>query len=174
MTHVDKDCAWFFALHFGGRKEWTVREWHIGAKAAGKRASLGDFFDAKERFQDQLQAGELLLWPPWLPHAARVLDENTYSINGHTQLVLEGSAERNRAAQRALDAKHLAQPAACQGSESDESKYLFGDNPAEGDGDDAEGRQDEMMSMEEATSIQPTNIDSIGQRTASAPQYEDL
>jgi len=145
MTHLDKDCTWFFAAHFGGRKQWTIREWHIGATAGEKKVPLGEFFDGKERFQAEVQAGEVLLWPPWLPHAARVLDEATYSINGRVQLIT-GEERPPRIRQRALEAKHLAQPPACQGTQEQEAKYVFGDNMAE-----AEAREAEMMPMEEAT-----------------------
>lgn len=129
-----------------------MREWHRGATAGGKNVTLGEHFDGKERFQAKLQGGEMLLWPPWLPHSARVLDADTYSINGHTLLLGTGQKAPTREVQRALEAKRLTQPAACQDTEDQESKYLYGDNMDEVQADaEAAAKEAEMMSMEEAT-----------------------
>jgi len=137
--HVDKDCSWFFAAQYGGRKKWTMRQWSAESKGPnGEEVVLGAFFDSPSRFQSEVVPGEVLLWPPWLPHATRIMDPHTFSINGRIdllpsllQLHEQGTSAAGRIMERTLGKAFLMQPPPCQGTAAEEGNYRHGEDNEE-------------------------------------------
>jgi hypothetical protein len=95
-AHVDLACAHFFAAQLRGRKRWSVlrpaagglRPLHRLFRAAREGELLGRPAlrgDGVLLFRAELAQGEVLLWPPWLPHSTAARGDST-SLNGHVFL----------------------------------------------------------------------------------------
>jgi len=189
--HVDRDCNWFFAAQYGGRKQWTIRKWHEEAVHNGEKVSLGAFFEARARFQADVAPGEVLLWPPWLPHATSILDSQAFSINGRLSFFVRPEHERiEQQMQREIGARLLSQPSACQGTSAEEEQYRYGNNEAEdeeateshtdagesgeGDAEEEEGYPEEDSYHEQDEPFEEEHPGAEVQDTSQYNEYHDL
>lgn len=95
-AHVDMACAHFFAAQLRGRKHWSVlrpaagglRPLHSLFRAAREGELLGRPAlrgDGVLLFRAEVAQGEVLLWPPWLPHSTAARGDSA-SLNGHVHL----------------------------------------------------------------------------------------
>jgi len=113
--HVDRDCVYFVALQARGRKKWWVRKPSPGFD------QLGEFFAEGERYHTIVEPQEVLLWPPWLPHATGIVTDKAFSINGRLTF-MDGHKRREEL---------TTMPKPCSGTQEEMEAFYKGDEEEE-------------------------------------------